>query len=132
MGPARLGMSLDEIIALLGRRYDQTGSQASRGGETYYRWDFSELSGAIWVYMPAGSRSVTWIDTSIPSFRTSGGNYVGSSVEAFKLELGSEYTIGQTANGSPTLTWRTLGISVVLDHPSSSDRVIVVGVGSRR
>lgn len=132
VGPARLGMSLDEIIALLGRRYDQTGSEASRGGETYYRWDFSELSGAIWVYMPAGSRSVTWIDTSIPSFRTSGGNYVGSSVEAFKLELGSEYTIGQTANGSPTLTWRTLGISVVLDHPSSSDRVIVVGVGSRR
>ena len=125
-------MSLEDVIAVLGRRYDQIGSETSRGPETAYRWDVPELSGAIWVYIPSGSRAVNGIETSIPSLRTSAGNSMGSSVEAFRLELGPGYTTGQTSHGSPTLTWRALGIWVVLDSPASSDRVILVGVGSRR
>lgn len=132
VGPVRLGMSLDDVIALFGRRYDQTGSETSRGPETAYRWDFPDLSGAIWVYTASGGRTVTWIDTSISSLSTSAGNSMGSSVEAFRLEFGPGYATGQTANGSPTLTWRALGIWVVLDSPASSDRVILVGVGPRR
>lgn len=125
-------MSLDDVIALFGRRYDQTGSETSRGPETAYRWDVPELSGAIWVYTASGGRTVIWIDTSISSLSTSAGNSMGSSVEAFRLEFGPGYATGQTSNGSPTLTWRALGIWVVLDSPVSSDRVILVGVGSRR
>ncbi|MBI3975808.1 MAG: trypsin-like peptidase domain-containing protein [Armatimonadetes bacterium] len=132
VGPVKLGMSLDDVIAVMGRRYDQTGTEASRGPETYYRWDFPELSGAVWVYVPAGARAVTWINTSIPSMRTSAGNSVGVSVDTFKVEFGSAYVTGQTPSGSPTLTWPSLGIAIVLDSPSSSDRVVMVGVGSRR
>ena len=132
LGPIRLGVSLDDVVGVLGRRHDQTGLARDRGSETYHRWDFPELSGAIWVYVSPQSRTITGIETSIPSLRTTAGNSVGSSAEAFKLEFGAGYVLGQTSEGLPTLAWKGLGVWIVLDKPTSSDRVILVGVGPQQ
>ncbi len=118
IGPLRLGMTVDQVGALLGRRPD---GESTEGSLRVYRWnlDGSAHSGASAVpvlsFTIGADGTAEAVSTSSSAFATPGGSGVGMSLKAFKEELGPAYRGYKDGAGVRHLRFDTVGVDLAYD-----------------
>jgi len=118
IGPLRLGMTVDQVGALLGRPPD---GESTEGSARVYRWNLdggahSGISSVPVLSITVGADGTAEaVSTTSTAFATPGGSGVGLSLRAFKEELGSTYRGYTDSAGARHLRFDTAGLDLTYD-----------------
>lgn len=118
IGPVRLGMTLEQAAAVLGRAPD---GESTDGSLKVYRWNLQGGGHNGLTAVPALSLSVAAggsaeaVSTTSTAFTTPGGSAVGLSLTSFKEEFGAAYRGYKDGTGRRHLRFDTAGIAVTYD-----------------
>lgn len=118
IGPLRLGMTVDQVGALLGRRPD---GESTDGSLRTYRWNLdggvhSGMSSVPVLSISVGADGTAEaISTTSTAFATPGGSGVGMSLKGFKDEFGAAYRGYKDSTGGRHLRFDTVGVDLTYD-----------------
>lgn len=118
IGPVRVGMTLDQVTALLGRRYDAEGTE---GDLKVYRWNLqgSQHTGVTAVPVltvgVGASNTVETVGTTSTAFTMARGAGLGFSISTFKEDLQAPSRGFKDTAGVRHLYFDTAGIAVTYD-----------------
>jgi len=134
IGSLSLGMTVDEAVSAMQRRYDDNG-RSSDDRAAFYRWYLDESAYTsvlgrprIVMWVVDGSTRTTEIQVYARQFRTPGGNGVGDQAEAFYREFGEAVSVSTPASGETVWRFRS---NLFIGFDPSSGVVGRVGVHLR-
>ncbi len=117
IGSVRLGMTLDDVIGILGRPAD---TEATEEALKFYRWnlegDTVAPGGASALAIALnGTNAVEQVTTSSPNFTMIGGAGPGISLEGFKRDLHAPYRGVKDGQGVRHVRFDTEGLDVAYE-----------------